>query len=215
VVVPRLPPAHAQLLLGALAIGGLFGALLVAPMPLWSGQPGQPRPADSPPVEPIGWAGGVVVALFLVGMCLPFRPYVLALRAVGQARVSTRLLVALSAGLALVAFLIYPAFGSDIFDYVGFERMWVVYGDNPLLALPSQRPTDWATPLVWYPTRSPAYGPLWAILTWPIVRLAGDSPAANVAGFKLLSALAYAACCGVIWLSVEPTRRQRAFVLFS
>src|SRR5712691_114807 len=195
----RVAPPTAQLLLGALAIGGLFGALLVAPMPLWSGQPVQPRAADSPPMEPIGWVGGVVVAVFLVAMCLPFRPYVLALRAVGRtARVSTRLLVALSAVLALVAVLIYPAFGSDIFDYVGFERMWVVYGDNPLLALPSQRPTDWATPLVWYPTRSPAYGPLWAILTWPIVRLAGDSPAANVAGFKVLSALAYAACCWVI-----------------
>src|SRR5205823_14222159 len=61
----------------------------------------------------------------------------------------------------------------------------------------------------------PAYGPLWAILTWPIVRLAGDSAAAEVAGFKLLSALAYAACCWVIWLSVEPTRRQRALLLFS
>jgi hypothetical protein len=211
----RVAPATAQLLLGALAIGGLFAALLVAPLPLWSAQPAQPRPADSPPIEPIGWAGAVVVAVFLVGMCLPFRPYRLALRAVGQAHVSTRLLVALSAGLALIALLIYPAFGSDIFDYVGFERMWVVYGDNPLLALPSQRPTDWATPLVWYPNRSPAYGPLWAILTWPIVRLAGDSVAAEVGGFKVLSVLAYAACCWVIWVSVEPTRRQQAFVMFS
>jgi len=215
VVVPRLPAAHAQLVLGALAIGGLFGALLVAPLPLWSAQPAQPRPADGPPMEPIGWVGGVVVAVFLMAMCLPFRPYTLALRAVAQARVSTRLLVALSAGLALIAFLIYPAYGSDIFDYVGFERMWVVYGDNPLLALPSQRPTDWATPLVWYPTRSPAYGPLWAILTWPIVRLAGESEVADVAGFKVLSALAYAACCWVIWQSVVPARRQRALIMFS
>src|SRR5207249_106959 len=97
----------------------------------------------------------------------------------------TRLLVGLTAGLAVVALLIYPRFGSDIFDYVGFERTWVVYGQNPLVSTPASHPADWATPLVWYADQPPAYGPLWAILTWPIVRLAGDSATLAIAGYKI------------------------------
>jgi hypothetical protein len=65
-------------------------------------------------------------------------------------------LLGITALLALTAVLIYPAYGSDIFDYVGFERMWVVHGDNPLLALPNSHPQDWSTPLVLYPDRTSA-----------------------------------------------------------
>ena len=121
----------------------------------------------------------------------------------------------LSALPALAACLIYPTAGSDVFDYAGFERMWVVYGDNPLTALPILRPDDWATPLVWFPDRTPAYGPLWAILTWPIVRLAGDSPGLIALGYKMLSIGAYAACCGLIWSSLAPSRRTEALVAFA
>jgi hypothetical protein len=56
---------------------------------------------------------------------------------------------------------------------------------------------------------------VWAILTWPIVRLAGESLAAEVVGYKLLALLAYVGCCALIWTSVEPERRARALVLFA
>ena len=47
-----------------------------------------------------------------------------------------------------------------------------------------------------------------------VVRLAGDSAAALVGGYKLLAALAYAVCGWLIWRSVEPSERQRAWVMF-
>lgn len=160
-----------------------------------------------------GWLG-IALALFsTVGAVLPFRPYHLAQR-VAQ-RVSVRVLVLLTVAVTGIACLAYPGAGSDVFDYAGFERMWVVYGDNPLFALPIQRPYDWATPFVWFADRTPAYGPLWAVLTWPIVRLAGDSPAAIVLGYKLLSIGAFVACCWFIWRLVEPARRQQSLVLFA
>lgn len=206
--------AEAQLALAALTIALLFGAVLVAPLPLWAGRPQGPPSPDTAPLEPIGWPGLVVALVFALGLCLPFRPYALALQAALRLE-SRRVLFGLTIGLALVALLIYPRFGSDIFDYVGFERTWVIYGENPLVALPATHPTDWATALVWYPDQPPAYGPLWAIVTWPIARLAGDSAELVVLGYKLLSAAAYAVCCGLVWSIAGPARRQRAFVQFA
>ena len=209
------PPSSAvRLGLAASAIAVLFGAFLVAPMPIWAGQPSGPPPSSAS-VEPVGWAGLILALFFVVAVCLPFRPYLLARRAVARAPVPFRLLVVLTVMLALIALLIYPALGSDIFDYVGFERMWVVYGDNPLTALPANRPGDWASSLVWYPDRTPAYGPVWAMVTWPLVRLAGDSAAAEVVGYKLLSLLADGACCWCVWSILAPALRQLALVSFS
>jgi hypothetical protein len=202
----------AQLSLAGVAIAGLFAIFLVV-SPVWTGQPPRARLSE-PDLAPAGW-GGIVLALVLISAaCLPFRPYHLAQRA-ADATLATPLLVMLTALIGLVAVLIYPSFGGDIFDYAGFERMWVAYGDNPLRALPIDHAQDWLTPYVWYPDRTPAYGPLWALLTWPLVRLAGDSASAIVAGYKILSTCAYAACCWLIWTSVSSARRKRALVAFA
>jgi hypothetical protein len=208
--------AAVQLALAALTIALLFGVVLVAPLPLWAGQPVGPPAPGTVPASAAGWPGLVIALVLVMGLCLPFRPYRHALDAAGRSTADgTKLVVGLTAALALVALLIYPRFGSDIFDYVGFERTWVVYGENPLVGTPARHPADWATPLVWYADQPPAYGPLWAILTWPIVRLAGDSPSLAVAGYKFFSAVAYGLCCALVWVLVEPARRKRALVLFA
>ena len=215
---PRGNSPAAQLGLSALTIALLFGVVLVAPLPLWAGQPVGPPGPDASPPSAIGWPGLVIALVLVLGLCLPFRPYRHALDAasrLSEAAAGTRVLVGLTAALALVALLIYPRFGSDIFDYVGFERTWVVYGENPLIGTPASHPDDWATPLVWYAGQPPAYGPLWAILTWPIVRLAGDSATLAVAGYKILAAAAYALCCVLVWSLVPPPRQKRALVLFA
>ena len=206
---------NVQLLIAALTIAALFGGLLVAALPIWSAQPSKPPAVGAPASEPVGWIGLIVPAALIVALCVPFRPYLQAQRLAGQRTISPRVLLAATALIALSALLIFPGYGSDIFDYVGFERMWVVYGDNPLLALPLNHPGDWSTAYVWYPDRTPAYGPLWALLTWPIVRLAGDSLALEVAGYKALSLLAYAACCWLIWISTDRARRTSALIGFA
>ena len=214
----RAASPRAQLALSALTIALILGTVLVAPLPLWAGQPVGPPAASAEPPSAVGWPGLVVALVLVLGLCLPFRPYRHALDAASRLSATaagTRVLVGLTAALALVALLIYPRFGSDIFDYVGFERTWVVYGQNPLLGTPSSHPADWATPLVWYADQPPAYGPLWAILTWPIVRLAGDSPTLAVASYKIFSLAAYALCCALVWTLVAPPRQKRALVLFA
>jgi hypothetical protein len=210
-----LRSASAQLVLACGTIGAVYFAVLAAPELVWQGQPVRPPVDGGEGLAPMGWVGVLVALGFGLTLCLPYRPYALALRAVCTGVVSTRLLLILTLVLAGVGLSMYPRFGSDIFDYAGFERLWVVYGDNPLVALVANRPLDWGAALVWYPDRTPAYGPLWALLTWPIVQLAGTSVAAEVAGYKLLSAIAYGLCCWLIWASVEAPRRQRALVAFA
>ncbi len=205
----------AQLVLACGTIGLVYGGMLAAPLPIWAGHPSGPGAPGGPPQEPAGWVGLAVAIGFVLTLCLPYRPYSLALRALTTGAITTRLLVALTALLAVVGLLIFPRFGSDVFDYAGFERLWVVYDDNPLLSLVANRPDDWGAALVWYPSWVPGYGPLWAVLTWPIVRLAGESVTAELVGYKLLSAVGYVGCCWLIWTSVEPARRQRALVLFA
>ena len=189
--------------------------LLVAPRPVWS-VPGLDADVRPDQLQPLGWPAAIIQLAVVAGLVWPFRPYLAALRCLAAVRVSTRLLLGLTGLLALASLLIFPGFSSDLFAYAKVERLWVVYGDNPLVTPVSAHPDDWAgTWLNPHETRAQPYGPLWSVLTWPIVRLAGESVAGLLVGYKLLAALGYVACCLLIWASVAPARRQRALVLFA
>jgi hypothetical protein len=210
----RSRAATLRLLLACLGVCLPPLLLLLADQPVWGGQPA-PHPTIDASAPTMDWIGVVLSIGFVAFLCLPYHPYALALNLLGQARVSTPILVGLTAAVAAIGVLIYPHFGSDVFDYAAYERLWVVYGDNPLLGIVANHPGDWLLPFVNVPDRTPAYGPLWSLLTWPIVRLAPDSAIGLVAGYKLLSLGAYIASCWLIWHSVEQSRRQRALVLFA
>ncbi|HYY88980.1 MAG TPA: glycosyltransferase 87 family protein, partial [Chloroflexota bacterium] len=203
-----------ELLLAALAIAVVFAAALILPMPFWQARPaGPPAAAAASTSTGIGWPGVVLGLGFALVLCLPLRPYSLAL---GVAEcVSPRLVLGLTGLLALTALLIFPGFGSDLFVYLDYERLWVVYGANPLLAAPALHPEDWAFPFTWIPAQPSPYGPLWPLLTWAIVRLAGDDLWASIIGYKLLALASYVACGALVWASTAPAQRQRALVLFA
>jgi alpha-1,6-mannosyltransferase len=204
-----------QLTLAAGLIACIYGLLLVAPLPVWAGHPVGPASVSGPPPGGAGWPGLVVTLGFVLALCLPFRPYALAVRATTDARVAGRLALGLTALLAGVGLLIYPRFGSDLFDYIGYERLWAIYHHNPLTTPASRQPLDWAYTFVWFRDQAPAYGPVWALLTWPVVLLVGEDAVRAVAAYKLLALASYLACCGLIWASVEPARRVRSLVLFA
>ena len=198
--------------LAALTIAATLGVTLGLSLPVWAGQPAGPGGSGA---AGLGWPGLLVPLGFALVLCGPYRPYVLALHAAGQQRLSPRVVVALTVLVAGAGLLIYPRFGSDLFDYVGYERLWAVYHQNPLVAPMNSQPSDWSYAFVWFRDRAPAYGPLWTLVTWPLVLVAGDSPAAAVAAYKLFSLACYLATCGLIWHAVEPARRPRALMLFA
>jgi hypothetical protein len=220
---PRRPGLRADaptlaLSAAALTIALIFAVAFVLPQPLWHGQPARPPAASaSPPADlPAGvdWLGLILALAYALAWTVPFRPYARALALATSVR--PPVLLGLSAALAAVALLVFPAFGSDLFVYVDYARLWAIYGEHPLLAVPISQPADWAFQFVWIPYQPSPYGPLWAALSWPIAILSGTSIAAQVAGYKLLALAPYLACCWLIW--TWPGRRAyraRALVLFA
>src|SRR5207237_1149409 len=205
-VAPNPRPAlraHAPtiaLTAAAVLIALIFVVAFVIPQPVWNGQPARPAASASPPTEPVSgldWLGLGFALAYALAWTLPFRPYTLALRLASSVR--PRVLLGLTAALVGVALLVFPGFGSDLFIYVDYARLWAIYGEHPLLAAPISQPTDWAFQFVWLPYQPSPYGPLWAALTWPVARLAGVSIAAQVAAYKLLALASYGACCWLIW----------------
>ncbi|MCA1644032.1 MAG: hypothetical protein LC797_00720 [Chloroflexi bacterium] len=219
----------------AVTIALIFVIAFVLPQPLWNGQPARPaavtsQPADlgvakapPPPLATspgadlaagVDWLGFLFALAYALAWTLPFRPYARALAL--AALVSPRVLIGLTAALALVALLVFPGFGSDLFVYVDYARLWAVYGEHPLLAAPISQPADWAFQFVWIPAQPSPYGPLWAALTWPIAIAAGTSIAAQVAGYKLLALASYIGCCRLIWTWPGGARtRAPALLLFA
>jgi hypothetical protein len=202
-----------ELALASMIIGLIFGIGLILPVPFWQARPPTPAPADQASAGGAGWPAALLAFGFLLALCVPFRPYRLAVRVIGE--VSPRVVVGLTVLLAAAALCIYPAFGSDLFVYLDYERLWVVHGLNPLMAAPALRPDDWAYAFVWIPQQPSPYGPLWPIVSWPIAWLAGNDLWGSIAGYKLLGLASYVASCWLVWLTAEPVRRARALVVFA
>src|SRR5437870_12622887 len=78
---PTSPDAVKELSLAALTIALIFGVALILPMPFWRSQPVAPPPPGVPAACDLGWPAGILAIVFALALCVPFRPYVLALRA--------------------------------------------------------------------------------------------------------------------------------------
>jgi len=203
----------AEIVLAGASIAGLL-ALLVSQAPVWNAEPKLPPGPGQAVANSLGWPAIALSLGFLIALCLPFRPYALGIAAARRAH-STRVLLGAAAAVAVVALLMYPAYGSDMFMYVAFERLWTVYGENPLVALTSAHPGDWAYAFVWVTGTPNPYGPVWVLLNWPIVQLAGTSALGLVVGYKLIALCSYLACCALIWSSLPPAERASRVVLFA
>ncbi|GCE13329.1 glycosyltransferase family 39 protein [Tengunoibacter tsumagoiensis] len=92
----------------------------------------------------------------------------------------------------------------DIFSYVIYARMAIIYHLNPLTATPLAIPNDPAYPHLYWIDQPSAYGPTWILLTcalqW-LVNLSGYTDIRNVAlMIVFLRLLGLAAHLGSVWL---------------
>lgn len=204
-----------EVVLAAAVLGFLLGVCFIAPAPFWQAKPTIPPQASTASVWTTFSPLGLMVAIgLLAAFSLPFYPYSRALRAVHEHRAPIKLVLLLTAALAIVALAIYPIWGSDVFEYIAEERVWTAYGDNPLTASPSLHPQDWAYVYSWFPDATNAYGPLWPILTWPVGMLVQNVDGAVVA-YKLLALIAYVGTCALIWHLSRPSRSEWPLLYFA
>jgi hypothetical protein len=93
---------------------------------------------------------------------------------------------------------IYPVVALDIYDYLMYGRITLVYGGNPF----TQPPERFPDPLVGFspwPREASVYGPLWQLASLVPTALAGDSILRGMILFKLVALGLFVACAGMIW----------------
>ncbi len=130
--------------------------------PTWSIIP-QQTPAQS------GNTSGVVtgwfeVGLLLIAFSLIFLVYLYALRRLPE-HISRRYIVWSTLALGLLYILIPVVTSPDLFSYLIYARMGIVYHLNPLTTLPTDIHYDPVYPYLYWVDQPSAYGPTWAAIT--------------------------------------------------
>lgn len=111
---------------------------------------------------------------------------------------SLDLIVAGQLGFGLLNLWIYPVAALDLYDYLMYGRIVLVYGGNPFLQPPSAFPD----PLVAYspwPNERSVYGPVWQLLSLLPTAVAGDDLLRGLLAFKVVGLAAFVACSLLIW----------------
>lgn len=199
--LPKTPSAQAAAC--AVLSGFIYLALFTWPFPLAKFY------TTIPPVDyakltnhsPLG------LLLYVGGIGLLFWLYGQAIR-LSRTFVSGHILWPASVFLALISLFAYPLTAIDLFIYALRTRGWALYGLNPLATAPELLPkTDpWlGLAAEWLEAASP-YGPLWEWLSLGVFYLSGGGFLANLFGLKLLMALFYLACAGLIYHILRQTQ---------
>ncbi len=119
----------------------------------------------------------------------------------------------LAAVLSLLLLFTPPLLSRDMFSYIYYGRIAVVYQNNPYLVTPQKFLSDPLfsfTSLFWKNTPA-VYGPFFTLLSMLITWPAGDNITLNIYLFKLVLILFNFACILLIWhlLGQYAPRRQR------
>jgi hypothetical protein len=112
---------------------------------------------------------------------------------------------------------IYPVAALDLYDYLMYGRIVLVYGGNPFFQPPSAFPDALVAYSPW-PNERSVYGPVWQLLSLLPTTLAGDSVLRGLVAFKLLGLLAFVGCALVIWrllLRLDPALAPAGTLLFA
>jgi alpha-1,6-mannosyltransferase len=132
-------------------------------------------------------------------------------------RKATTAIIAGAFGLFGLMFVFGPSFQSqDVFSYAFAGRALSVYHRNPFILVPAARPHDVFYPLIGWKDNASVYGPVFSYFSYVITRIAGNSVASTVLGFKLLAAAAYAACLPMVYTlarRLSPGRENMALLI--
>jgi len=177
--------------------------------------------ASIPPAQ--GWLQLATLATLLVGAsCAAGAATWAALRVEDSAdRRWLWLTLGGAAALGLTLALLPTLPSDDVFAYILYGRISALHHANPLVATPSDFPSDpFLTLVYWQNTRS-VYGPVWLLLSGWLSLLAqalGGGLAVYVALFKALGLVTHLANAALIWLilgRLAPRRRLAGALLYA
>jgi hypothetical protein len=200
----------------------LFPRLAVVPHLPGRQVAGYPSYAES--WSEIEWLLAALLLLFLL--------YLLALRVLPQ-RVGRSYILLSTLLLGLVCIFLPIITSKDVFSYVAYTRMGVIYHLNPLTALPTAIRSDPIYKYVYWTTQPSAYGPTWVAITcflqWLILRLGFRGIWSMVMTLRLLGLVMHLASTWLVWsicrylgtagqhrnASIAATVRTRATLAFA
>ena len=175
----------------------LHGLLFPSAQLISSGQPllNQSLP---PPTQAESW---IAIAIFAAACVLLFLCYIFALKYLPQ-RIRLRYIL-LSVCLFGAICIAFPVVTSpDIFSYIAYARMQVVYHLNPLVTTPSVVMNDPIYSLLYWKEQPSAYGPTWIILSGLLQGLTydvGKNITVMVILLRLLGLAAHLVSTVLIW----------------
>lgn len=150
-------------------------------------------------------------ALFLAGLVAIFSLYLLALRLLPQ-RITQRYILFSTLILGLLCVL-FPALPSqDIFTYIEYARMGVIYHLNPLVTPPTTIAKDAVYPYVFWVHQPSVYGPVWLLISYALQGLAMVDGLKSILTMTLLLRLfglvTHLASVQVVWMLCGSLQRM-------
>jgi hypothetical protein len=149
------------------------------------------------PLSLLGWSGAdgdSAGPLFYLGLWLAMAAYVGVL--VLARGIGPRLAIGAIAGLNVLFLLAPPLLSQDVFSYVSYARLDVLYDLDPYTHSPDAVPADAVYGFAGSKDASSAYGPLFTIVTLPLAKVA---PATALWILKAGAALATLGVVALTW----------------
>ncbi|HEX6478314.1 MAG TPA: hypothetical protein VF043_05680 [Ktedonobacteraceae bacterium] len=168
--------------------------------PGWAIRLALPRtPILHPPAATLSWQE---TAFLLNAFLLMFLIYWLALYALPRL-INRKYLLYSTLLLGFVCVFIPVVTSSDIFSYIAYARMEVIYHLNPLTTLPTAIHGDFIYPYLYWRDQPSAYGPTWAIITglaqWLIGVTGLEGILRMVFALRLLGLASHVSSTMLIW----------------
>src|SRR5579863_1164990 len=118
------------------------------------------NPGYNPPVV-LGWEQ---LPFLLAAFIAVFFVYMLALRRLPR-QITYRYILISTLIFGIMYLLIPVATSPDLFSYIGYARMGIIYHLNPLTTLPTAISNDPSFLHIYWTTQPSAYGPTWTLIS--------------------------------------------------
>ncbi len=185
--------------------------------------PGKPSPHKSLIVN--SWPE---TAMLLGAFVVVFLLYLFALRYLPKF-ISRNYLFTSTLVLGILYILMPTITSSDLFSYIAYARIGIIYHLDPLVTLPTAIHSDLIIPYVYWLYQPSAYGPVWAIITsffqWILGFTGSAEPVSMVIALRLLGLTMHLSSTALIWSisgylqrltgSISPEQRIRATLAFA
>lgn len=210
-------------------VADIFPALLQIPRLLFPNQPLTPRLFHEELPNPDMITGWIHVSIVAVIFLLIGAIYLLALRHLPRL-INRRYLLVSTLLLGLVGIIAPVVTSPDLFSYIAYARMGVIYHLNPLTAVPHD---IWRDPVyvnIYWIDQPSAYGPVYLFITYALQGLTNllfgvNNIVAMVIQLRLLGLLAHLGSTLLVWSIggylqksegiYRPRRRMQATLAFA